>query len=61
MALWLALQSNQGSNKRQSILKFISSLVMRAAICGMHYTGMAAAVFTPPTIKQLTLIIWHFL
>lgn len=46
-ALWLIMQSNQGSYKRQLILKFISALVMGAAICGMHYTGMAAAIFTP--------------
>ena len=46
-ALWLALQSNKGSNKRQFNLKIISALVMGVAICGMHYTGMAAAVFTP--------------
>ena len=46
-ALWLALQSNRGSNKRQFTLKLISALVMGVAICGMHYTGMAAAVFTP--------------
>jgi len=46
-ALWLALQSNQGSNRRQFNLKIISAVVMGVAICGMHYTGMAAAVFTP--------------
>lgn len=46
-ALYLALQSTQGSNKRQFNLKIISALVMGFAICGMHYTGMAAAVFTP--------------
>lgn len=45
-ALYLALQSNQGSNNRQSKLKILSSLVMGVAICGMHYTGMAAAIFT---------------
>jgi diguanylate cyclase (GGDEF)-like protein/PAS domain S-box-containing protein len=48
-ALWLVVQSNQGSFKRQIRLKFASALVMGAAICGMHYTGMAAAVFTPGT------------
>ena len=46
-ALYLALQSNDGSNKRQFYLKIISALVMGVAICGMHYTGMTAAVFTP--------------
>lgn len=46
-ALYLVLQSNEGSNKRQFNLKIISALIMGVAICGMHYTGMAAAVFTP--------------
>lgn len=46
-ALYLSLESNKGSNKRQSNLKFISAFVMGIAICGMHYTGMMAAVFTP--------------
>lgn len=46
-ALYLALRSNQGSNRRQFNLKIISALLMGVAICGMHYTGMAAAVFTP--------------
>ncbi|WP_298626203.1 MHYT domain-containing protein [uncultured Legionella sp.] len=46
-ALYLALQSNQGTNRRQSYLKVISALLMGVAICGMHYIGMAAAVFTP--------------
>lgn len=53
-ALWLALQSNTGSNKRQFNLKFISALVMGVAICGMHYTGMAAAVFTPNMSHVMT-------
>ncbi|MBA2651839.1 MAG: hypothetical protein H0U73_06200 [Tatlockia sp.] len=53
-ALWLALQSNQGSIKRQFNLKIISALVMGVAICGMHYTGMAAAVFTPKTSHMST-------
>ncbi|EKD54130.1 MAG: hypothetical protein ACD_60C00121G0014 [uncultured bacterium] len=46
-ALWLALESNKGALKRQIRFKVLSALVMGAAICGMHYTGMAAAVFTP--------------
>jgi NO-binding membrane sensor protein with MHYT domain/signal transduction histidine kinase/DNA-binding response OmpR family regulator len=46
-ALWLALESNKGSSKRQLYFKLISASVMGIAICGMHYTGMAAAVFTP--------------
>lgn len=46
-ALWLALKSNRGSSQRQFNLKIISALIMGVAICGMHYTGMYAAVFTP--------------
>jgi diguanylate cyclase len=46
-ALFLALQSNQGSIRRQVNFKFLSALIMGAAICGMHYTGMASAIFTP--------------
>lgn len=46
-ALWLALQSNWGSFRRQLYSKIASAFVMGAAICGMHYTGMAAAVFIP--------------
>ncbi|MGQ3890906.1 EAL domain-containing protein [Legionella sp. CNM-4043-24] len=45
-ALWLILQSNQGTQRQQIRLKLISALIMGFAICGMHYTGMSAAVFT---------------
>jgi methyl-accepting chemotaxis protein len=40
-ALWLAL------NLQAVWHKVAAALVMGAAICGMHYTGMAAAIFTP--------------
>ena len=46
-ALWLVLQSSRGSFARQFFLKIISALIMGVAICGMHYTGMFAAIFTP--------------
>ncbi len=45
-ALWLVVQSNQGTFKRQLRLKIASALVMGAAISGMHYIGMVAAIFT---------------
>lgn len=48
-ALWLAMKSNEGTLRKQFKLKVISALIMGIAICGMHYTGMAAAVFTPIT------------
>ncbi len=45
-ALWLAIKSTQVIPKFRFRLKFVSAFIMGAAICGMHYTGMAAAVFT---------------
>lgn len=33
--------------KHRNLLKILASLIMGAAICGMHYTGMAAAIFIP--------------
>jgi PAS domain S-box-containing protein len=45
-ALYLALDSNKGSHTRQFNFKIISALMMGVSICGMHYTAMAAAVFT---------------
>lgn len=46
-ALWLAIKSNQGTLRVKIRLKVISALIMGAAICGMHYVGMAAAIFFP--------------
>ncbi|MCL9683503.1 MHYT domain-containing protein [Legionella maioricensis] len=46
-ALYLAIKSTQADIKNRFLLKIISALIMGAAICGMHYTGMAAAIFTP--------------
>ena len=46
-ALYLAIKSTQPDIKNRFLLKIISALIMGAAICGMHYTGMAAAIFTP--------------
>jgi methyl-accepting chemotaxis protein len=40
-ALWLAL------NLQATWHKVAAAFVMGAAICGMHYTGMAAAIFAP--------------
>lgn len=53
-ALWLAVKSDKGTFRKRFILKAGSALIMGIAICGMHYTGMAAAIFihtevaTPP-------------
>ncbi len=54
-ALWLAVHSDQGTYARRVRLKIISALIMGVAICGMHYTGMAAAVFTPTATMVSTL------
>ncbi len=45
-ALYLAIKSTQVIPKMRFRLKFVSAFVMGAAICGMHYTGIAAAIFT---------------
>ncbi|BAY49214.1 methyl-accepting chemotaxis sensory transducer with phytochrome sensor [Scytonema sp. HK-05] len=51
LALWIAfhlrLQIGKGSIRR----KILSALVMGAGISGMHYTGMAAASFTPTQVR----------
>lgn len=46
-ALWFAIQSNKGSYQRSLGIKVGSALIMGIGVCGMHYTGMAAAVMTP--------------
>ncbi len=46
-ALWLSVYSDQGTYRNRIKLKIVSALIMGIAIAGMHYTGMAAAVFTP--------------
>jgi signal transduction histidine kinase/NO-binding membrane sensor protein with MHYT domain/DNA-binding response OmpR family regulator len=43
-ALWLSVHSDKGSYARRIKLKIVSALIMGVAICGMHYTGMFAAV-----------------
>ena len=40
VALWLAF------NLRCNLQRFGSAIVMGLAVCGMHYTGMAAAILT---------------
>jgi diguanylate cyclase (GGDEF)-like protein/PAS domain S-box-containing protein len=55
-ALWIALRNNKGTFKRQLTIKIASAFVMGAAIFGMHYTGMAAAVFVPGKEAMSTLL-----
>ncbi len=52
-ALWIAFQLRRESLLSGFWRKGGSALLMGAAICGMHYTGMAAAIFSPlcsPTV-----------
>lgn len=41
VALWLAF------NLEGNLQMFFASIVMGVAVCGMHYTGMAAMIMTP--------------
>lgn len=55
VALWIAfhlrLQIGKGTMRR----KILSALVMGAGISGMHYTGMAAASFTPTQVHSASI------
>ncbi len=46
-ALWICFWHAHRQGKRRHYLKIGASLVMATAICGMHYTGMFAAVIVP--------------
>jgi NO-binding membrane sensor protein with MHYT domain len=46
-ALWLSL------NLRETRHRAVGALVMGAAICGMHYTGMASTVFQVDPLAQV--------
>lgn len=51
-AMVIAYQlSNNWATKRGSgflfFMRFVAALIMGVAVCGMHYTGMAAARFSP--------------
>jgi NO-binding membrane sensor protein with MHYT domain len=46
-AIWFALKSTMVVLRWQHRIKIISAIIMGFAICGMHYTSMAASVFTP--------------
>lgn len=49
-ALWLAFRFGHQTGAAGSGWKIVSSVVMGAAIAGMHYTGMAAAIFAPSDV-----------
>jgi len=46
-ALWIAFTLARNGSKYRDLFQTGAALVMGAGICGMHYTGMAAAVFMP--------------
>ncbi|MCK4865069.1 MAG: response regulator [Gammaproteobacteria bacterium] len=45
-ALWIASQLAKENIKHHKILMFTAMIIMAVAITGMHYTGMAAAIYT---------------
>lgn len=49
-ALWLAFRFHYQTGVAGNGWKMASSVVMGAAIAGMHYTGMTAAIFTPSDV-----------
>lgn len=46
-ALWMVFSLERYKRKFRNVWQMIAALIMGAAICGMHYTGMAASVFIP--------------
>ncbi|MEI2583809.1 MHYT domain-containing protein [Scytonema sp. PRP1] len=52
VALWVAFQLRLQIGKGSIRPKILSAFVMGAAISGMHYTGMAAASFTPTQMRS---------
>ena len=46
-AIWIVSTLATHTGRHQHLLQVGASLIMGMAICGMHYTGMAAAVLTP--------------
>lgn len=51
-ALYLAIKGTQVNPEHRFLLKIVSACIMGLAICGMHYTGMMAAIFTPLSNMQ---------
>lgn len=56
-AVWLSERSDHGTYTKRIRLKIFSALIMGIAIAGMHYTGMAAAVFTHPDVMVHSLAV----
>ena len=51
-ALWIAFRLRAGSTTRAFLTRGGAALVMGLAICGMHYAGMAAAIFETHTLHS---------
>jgi len=45
VALWLFFQLREGNSMAHQLKRIAAAVVMGLAICGMHYTGMAASRF----------------
>ncbi|NNC76551.1 MAG: PAS domain S-box protein, partial [Woeseiaceae bacterium] len=48
-ALWIMFTLVDTQSPHLGKLKLGAAMIMGIAICGMHYTGMAAAIYTPKT------------
>ncbi len=46
-AIWIIFTLTTFVGKYLALLKVGAAMIMGIAICGMHYTGMAAAIYTP--------------
>ena len=48
-AIWIIFTLTTFVGRYLALLKVGAAMIMGIAICGMHYTGMAAAIYTPMT------------
>ena len=46
-AIWIIFPLSHFKGRHLALLKLGAAMIMGVAICGMHYTGMAAAIYTP--------------
>ncbi|MDE3060790.1 MAG: response regulator, partial [Pseudomonadota bacterium] len=46
-ALWIVFHLERHDRRHRMAWRIAASLIMGLAVCGMHYTGMAAAAMTP--------------
>jgi len=47
VALWMTFVLSKHSSIHRYLFQICAALIMGAAICGMHYTGMYASIFIP--------------